>query len=285
MKRLNTTSALLLLVLLTGCSNQSEDRDPTPESLEDVSIEKYSEVTAVLDFGNGQARLPLDRFSVNSPEVVTRALHAIAVRTDRCMTKRGFPEVASSVDWSEFRPIEDRRYGVWSSALAEKFGFDVDPDAGPRTVDMVRFGVDYNKALPSCTDEAKSSLKPQFDFLESPNIGFQTRSRSQDLVLASREGKAALADWRACMESQGIVLDPDDGRPSPNYKEQGKAAEVKAAVTEAGCADSSNAIQRLYDLQARYESAYLDAYGAQFASLDDKRSEMLTALDRVISGG
>jgi hypothetical protein len=86
------------------------------------------------------------------------------------------------------------------------------------------------------------------------------------------------------MEEAGLVLDPDDGRPSEQYSAQGKESEIAAAITEARCAQTTGAVQTLYDLQAKYEAAYREDQAAQIQAFSEKRRKVERFFDDVIAG-
>jgi len=271
------------LVTLTGCSAGGDDAPDPEETMATVSLDGYQDVTAKLDFEHASPALPLDQYSMNSSEYVHRVLHAIAVSTDACMTEQGYPAVAQTVDWAPY-PAEDRTYGVWSISYATKYGLDSAPQSGPPAVDTVNLGVDFNKAYPLCMDEAKGQLMDQLTFSQEPNVDSRIRGRAIDLVVASEEGKSALTAWQSCMEQAGLVLDPEDGRPSAQYAAQGKEAEITATVTEAQCGADSGATQTLYDLQAQYEQAFMDQQAAQLQDFSVKRNKAIDVFDNVIAG-
>lgn len=296
--------AVLLAAVVSGCAglggtaSEGEDADggiaadrsgsssdQSSASDGEVSIDGYSDLVADLDFTVGIAVLPLDRYYLGSPEYVVKVLHAIAVTTDECLVEAGLPAIASTVDWSPFTPYEDRRYGVWSVENASRYGLDLSPEAGPPAVDTLQYGVEFNAVYTECSDEAKESLLDQLEFSQQPNVDRQIRGRAQELAAAHPDGAAAFEAWQACMEDRGIVLEPSDGRPSAQYSEQGKEAEIQATVVEAECARNSGAIQQLYNLQARYEAVLLDAQEAQFNEFLSQREAAVEVFDAAIAGG
>lgn len=277
-------ASLLLMLALTSCSETSAPSPSTPEELPEVSIADYGDVTAQLDYDHAVAMTPVSEFSLREPDYVIRVLHAIAVRTDECMTDAGQPATAGDRDWSPFIQDEDRTYGLWSVAYASKYGVELAPEAGAKSVDIIGMGVEQSKEFAACAETGKETLMDELMWSQDMNIDSQIRNRAIELTVASKEGKSAKADWQACMEDQGIVLDPADGRPVQQYQEQGKEAEIAAIVVEAQCAQSTNAVQTLYDIQARYEAALIDAQSAQVTSFMEKRDEVISVFEDAIAG-
>ena len=249
-----------------------------------MDVSKYADVSATLDFEHALAALPMDQYSLQSPAYVTKVLHAIAVRTDECLTDEGQQPVADKVDWTPPLAQEDRTYGLWSTNYASQFGVALAAGTEPVVLDTLSFGVEFNKAYAGCTESAKNSLMDQLLFAQAPNIDWRIRNEAQKLTAASDQGKRAKATWQDCMEGKGLVLDPDDGRPSAQYSAQGKEAEITAALTEAQCAVDTGAAQQLYDLQAQYEAAFIDAQSAQVQAFDAERAEVERDLDAAIAG-
>ncbi len=250
-----------------------------------VSIENYGQTTVELDYVHGTGALPTDRLDNDSPDKATRALHAIAVATDGCIVKKGFDAISATVNWVPFAPVEDRTLGRWSVDYASRYGAERSPDDGPAGVDLVKYGVDFNKAYANCQDAAKESLRPELEFMQSRNMISEIRSRAFTLAVSSVAGQRAIAAWRKCSEDAGIVLDPRDGFPVEEYKAQGKEAEIKAYVTHARCARSTSAIQEVFDLRARYELALIDSQQAKINTFENEQRKVMDVFDKVIAGG
>ncbi|BDZ48094.1 hypothetical protein GCM10025867_03350 [Frondihabitans sucicola] len=269
---------------LTACTAAEPERTKSNAPLPPVSIKKYGDVVAALDFDHATAQTPLSRIDRNAPRFSTKIFHAIAVGTDRCLTEQGFQEVSSKTDWSPYPESEDRQYGLWSVEYASKYGVSLAPNRGPRELDTLALGVEFNKAYADCMDSAKDDLKEILTYTDSPDIDSTIKWQSHDRTRASKAGKKALVDWRACMEKAGVVLDPDDSRPSAQYQVRSKEAEIKVSVLEAKCGVDTGAVRTLYDTQARYEAAYLDAQAAQVKAFVKKRDKVLHELDEAIAG-
>lgn len=270
--------------LLTACS-APEPTDPTTEELPTVSIDAYSEVSAQLDYSLATVVLPLDQYVVSAPDYVATMLQAIAVTTDRCMVDKGYPAVADTVDWQASPRGEDRRYGIWSEELALQYGLDTAPHSSPPKVDVLDRGVAFNQQYATCTESATAGLAEQIDFSQRPNIDHRIRDAAQRAALAHPDGERAIEQWQRCMEDSGVVLDPATGYPAQEYRSQGKEAEIRATMIEAGCARLTGAVQTLYDLQARYEAAFIDSQAAALQEFAAQRADTLATLRSAIVAG
>ncbi len=257
-------------------------------ALGEVSIDAYGDVTAVLDFEAGTARLPLDAVALESPEVYARDFHALWVLIDECMVTNGFPAVSSTVDWSADTGGEDRRFGQWSVSLASTYGPDLPPGGKSPLVDTLELGSDYNAELPSCMDAAKQERAQrtsgeQVPMDRPPGIDRQIISASYEAALSSEAGKNAVARRVECLETQGIVVNPDSGAPSSDYYSDDRTA-ITTAVAEAECNVETGAVQELFDLMARYQAAYMDQHEALIVELAAQRKELISQLDEIILG-
>ncbi|MDQ1122621.1 hypothetical protein [Microbacterium trichothecenolyticum] len=286
MKRLATAAALVITVLSVSACAPSPSEGEGLQELPDVSIEGYESVSAVMDYETGTVQLPLDQYSLQSPAVQTKTLQAIATRTDACLEDLGFHTVSERVDWTPFPAAENRRYGVWSVERASRFGYGAPEDVGINTlrVNTLDLGVEFNEAFASCNQEAVSALQPQIDFLQAPNIDYRIRSQAERRAESSAEGAQAREQWQNCMKERGIVLDATSGFPSQQYNQQGKEAEIAAATTQAECASQTGAIQTLFDLQARYEAAFIDSQAAAVQEFAAARETVLSTFNDVIAG-
>ena len=268
---------------MTGCAEPGGSSQPT--ALPSVSIARYSDTVVELDYAHGTASLPADSLDSNSPENSARVTHAIAARTDTCMVDKGFDAIAETVDWGSFAPAEDRVLGRWSAEYASVYGAERAADNGPPQVDLVRFGVEFNRAYATCQDSAKEKLRPELEFLQTRNIIAEVKSRAYEFATKSADGTEAIAAWKACSEKAGVVLDPADGFPVEEYKRQGKQAEITAYVTHAECARSTGAIQTVFNLRARYELALMDERQEQVAAFTKKQEAVAKTFDDAIAEG
>lgn len=289
----NTAAAALAVVaVLVGCTaspapTESEAGIPgaPPEALPDVSIEGYEDVRAELDYDHSLVETPLDEFSAQRPEFAIQVLHAIAVKADGCTETEGYPATAAEREWTPFLGDEDRTYGIWSVAYASKYGRDPAPGAGAAQMPTDGMSVEHLAAYEACANAAREELTDELLWLGSPEvIEARIRLKANELTLANDDGQQAKANWVACIEAAGVVVLPEDGMPVDAYRQKGKDAEIPAFVTAAECARSTGAVQTLYDLQARYEAALIDAHAAEVDAYIERSEEVLAVLQDAIDG-
>lgn len=270
------------LILLTACtgSDSSDSRGPSPT--DSISIDSYSEITAKLNFENGTAQLPLDTFRNQTSESVARAYHAIDSITSVCLLNKGLSPITDSRGWTVQTPQSDRTFGQWDVAEAQQFGLTPDPSRGRPTTDTLELGVETNAALPECMEDAKQRLATQLAFDQQQGIDVQIDQSAYEHTMADPAGKSALSKRAKCMSEQGIIVAQDTQLPSFQYDSKPLDEKIRVATIEAKCSVDTGAVQELYDLEARYQTAYITQYEAQLVALQRQAQRNADELDQVI---
>lgn len=274
----------LAILPVTGCSGDAAPDVPEGMDLGTVSISEYADVTATLDFDTGTVQLPLDRYRLSEPQndaVIDNALDTLA---SECLVKAGFTPLS-------FTPVvarqqnEDRLFGRWSVSLAEKYGTGLDPSEKSSLIDTSAQGDDYTAKYGECYDAAKDTVADHIEALTDPGMGYKISANAHAQVLKDDEGIAAIEKSLKCMEDRGISVQRDDGAgPSGDYRNQPREEQVRVATQAARCRVDTGAIQTLYDLDARYQSAYIAQYEAQLKAQSDSVSDLIAALEKIVSG-
>ncbi|WP_147440484.1 hypothetical protein [Mycetocola tolaasinivorans] len=247
--------------------------------LEGVSIEGRESVVAQLDFDTGAVQLPLDQFSADAPEFTSRMTAAMETLVQRCLVERGFPgPVTIESKVSE----EGRTFGAWSVSKAAAFGFAGEPE---RTAeDAVPRGAGYDEAFGSCLDDMRNSLRSEFSYTDAANIDRQISTAAYGLTVQSAAGKQAYEDRALCAESKGIVMDPDRISASVQYYEEAPDMQIRTATAFAECSVSTGAVQTLFDLMARYQTAMIERSAGALSEHQKKLAEISARFDAIISG-
>ncbi|UCR89716.1 hypothetical protein [Mycetocola spongiae] len=274
-------------VVLVSCAGSPGDPEPNDaaSSLPRVSIDEFAGVTAHLDFIAGTVELPLASLSTQSAPYVTRVNRAIDALTDSCMQQKGFLSPPSPDRNSEFAESENREFGQWSVSIASEFGFALPPNTGHPPTDTLALGVPYNADFPGCMEDAKQQLIDSLEYLEAPNIDFQIGRDAHQFVVESTEGREALGRRAECIEQKGVILDPNRIELSEQYLQQPPETQIAAATAEAECAVSTGAIQELFNLQARYQSALMRDHEAALEEHRTRMDQIARTLDSVIREG
>lgn len=281
--------SLPFCLAFVGCSTNNVSPLDERVPLDKVSIEKFADVHAELDFENATARTPISDYLIGHDFLVeVRFAKAAQKFLEGCMTQKGFDYPGfSSVKWESLRPGEDRLFGQWDVKAAAKYGLELDPSRG---VPKSGFGDDADKnetdAIEACVGdlEAHDAMRPLVDELTRSSIADRIFEESAFLAEESPEGKEASQKFTQCMKERGLVLDRDSGYVSSEYRDRGKEAEITAAVGEAECNVKTGRVQTMYDLRARYEAAYIEKFESQLKAVQGQKREILAKLDAIVAG-
>lgn len=272
-----------LALALTGCTATAEDAPSDPQDLSDVSIDDYGSVTAKLDLEHGTVSLPLDAYDSRSPEIENLLDRARFEVFNQCLSTHGLAKSSGEPPSATAVAPNNRRYFLWDLPTAEKFGFGIDP-AG-------KAGYPDPKGDPAvieaCRSEGLTAIMPytgeSLDGNEEsgPGIDYRLRQAAETLVEKDTGFSAAIADIENCFSDHGLKSD-GHGHIGDGYADAALDKQIPVAVTVVKCATDTGAAQKVYDLQARYESALMSRYEAQLAAQKDKTATTVTTLKKII---
>lgn len=264
-------------IALSSCSSGSE---PAPEATEDpvaldttgLDLSAYADVTAKLDFKNGTVVLPVDSISKTSNEIDNLRGEARIALANECLRESGLP----GLEWTPQKPAEDRLYGLWSVDLASRYGLELESTAdqapNSRTADQLR-----------CLQSAQDQMEDLLRAIDELSLDFQVVSTAYYSVLASNEGKAAIAQAQSCMKDKGLTIDPESGFPVADSSEGNSETNVRIAIIAASCNVDTGAIQVLYDLTAKFQAALIDRNEAAAVELANQRAEIVDGFKAIIA--
>ena len=275
-------------VLTSGCGQvAAADSSQPPAVLPPLTAEAiapYADVHAVLEAETVSVRTTLTDQSVDSPELMTSLLHVLAIATDECMVVQGFDAVAPTIDWSPWLR-ENQLFGRWSESLAAEHGRDAAPSEwapGSRTAAL---GVAYNRALPECQEKARKRYADDIAYLRSDQVDVAIFHAAYASVLTDPAAQAILEARGACLAASGVATDPDTRFVTDRYRDRSREEQIEVMVAATRCQNENGAIQALFDLQSRYEAAYVDEYGDEMerhrARLDEIADRLSNDLERV----
>lgn len=277
---------IFALPVLVGCATGTPEVEDESASLPEITAQGFSDVKAELNFETGTATTPISEYLTNL-DFGTEVLFAHARETlvTECMTAAGHNYTGlTSVDWGSLQPQEDRIFGRWDRVSAAEFGSMMDETRGVPKTTTVEQGVEFNSALALCQEEAAVDpvLGPLSEDLSQLTLADRILGNASTLAENSDAGREATESFTACMEDKSIVLDPDSGYMSSEYTDLGKDAEIAAAVGEADCNVDTGRVQKLYDLRAQYEAAYIEKYEAQLGDVLAHKQEVHAQLRAII---
>lgn len=268
-QRLLICQALLIgLVVLSGCSSSG-------------TLSRDTSARAELDNASVQVLYPVDEYRM-SPYEQAKVSRANALVMAACMEKMGYPfEVSESETPMEFRP-----YGLWNVERAAKYGYDM-PAGGNITEDTSgmdeRPGGPRDQSRVKCLGESQSQMA-QFKPVgepDNPALTERIQSEARSAAEAEPDWGAARELWYECIEDAGLsrhsngeswlsqqgfdVLAQQSVPPTPAQKQE----EIRIAVIEARCNESTSLTQTLANIEASFQAPLIQENRA--ALIEEKR--------------
>lgn len=263
------TFVVIGAIVLVGCAGNP----PTNARVE----------RAKLDPQSSQIVLPLEAYAMNWVEI-QRVEHANAVTASRCMKKQGLTYPRAGQDLESLPAIPDRRYGLWSALDAESNGYELPRSAGSEVVESQEnsFGEDWWKAVRSCLD-TKDQL-PLMGVNSSPQQSVVDRGMNEsfDALLASEQLAAERSKWIACIEREGLAVNPDARVLVPQFPSAGEK-QLKVAAVDVGCKAKLNVVQSLADLEASTQSNYIAAHESELKTYRESVEAVLRRAEKVLT--
>ncbi|MDJ0336747.1 hypothetical protein [Cryobacterium sp. PH31-O1] len=210
--------------------------------------------------------------------------HANALLVSDCLAVGGRQFARATQDWDSIPAIPDRRYGAWSQTDAEKNGYELpqSPQSAALTTLEDGLGDDWWEAFESC--QSKVELFPIMGFNTAPDtspvdVGM---NESFTALLASSAFDSVRADWTSCIVAQGVVPDSESGVLVPEIPAAGEE-QLRVAAIDVACKESLNSVQKLADVEAQGQMAYIDEHESELKAYRDKVDDVLFAVRKVLA--
>lgn len=238
-------------------------------------VEPDTSASAFLDRDTMDVVLPLDEYRLSPADdrLITEAMQT-AIRT--CVQSHGVNGLKPTPNGSE---AEERPYGLWNSERAAEYGYDFPrPDNDVPTPPggwSDESDPDFNRAYESCHEELEPTLASFVPPERERTTAMDLRDDAYNLASDTPEWTAARDEWKRCIADQGltpreeetawssqqafdILKEPATG----NSDDAGKQEEIRIAVIEARCNESTRLTQRLADIEAQYQAALIAGHEA-----------------------
>lgn len=250
-------SAAALLVAVGACSaSEPEDSEPS-DWVTDTSA------TAEVNPDAMTIILPLDRYLLSEAEIA-ELLSARSLAINLCASEEGFV--------SEWRPVEpvafgDRRFGVWVRESVERWGYGLpQPAEEPWANNSILEAMDVYEECNNSEDAQRfqfEAVQPGFDY------GAEVAGLS-DAALESDAAAVVFDEWGECIEAQGLEREESAPWGVAGTNIDVTEENIRIALIDVGCKDSTNYIQRIANIRASYEQPIVDKY---LNELTDMRAE------------
>lgn len=284
----NKMAAILIpAFLLAGCvaTNGATTVGAEP-SLDDDTVGQFSSVIALLDRELGSITLPLDSYAMNRAEA-TQIEIANDILLDRCLRESGLRNpYLGKIDRTESPLIADRRFGPWTSSV-NQYGYELPPNPVADQIGNILVAQDqqYSDAEARCFEDTEFLPLLTYDDSqanadESPiSLGARGVVEAYGYAQASPDWQAARTDWWDCMRDQGVTPRTGPTDWAPEIPADPEAA-IRTAAIDVGCKDRVDLVQRLSNLEARYQAAFESEH---LGALQAQRQEVEGLLETAAS--
>jgi len=212
---------------------------------------------AVIDPVTGLVTTPFSTFMVNQHDLDIM-MSAWDLARSRCMAEAGYADRFVFAVTHTAVPDMSTPYGIWDRDALHQRGYagpTLDPYAGEGSEIHVSSPA-VETAMETCADQVRPMgfiFEPtSFDDLR-PAVGVETAGDTA-------EGKGVVAEWVACLATHGVAGPEDDDSLMPaGVLSMSLADQVRIGLVDIDCKESTDLRQRLADIDAANQQAYLDA--------------------------
>jgi len=210
---------------------------------------------AVIDPVTGVVTTPLSTFTVSRHDLDIM-MTAWELARSRCMADAGYAEnFVFAVTRSPERDVS-RPYGIWNRDELRERGYAEEPvdiyDGEGSEIHVSSPAVDA--AMQACADQVRP-MGFVFEFTSFDDIAPAVGAES---AVRTPEGQAVVAEWTACLAAHGVP-GPDEFLQPAGVLGLSLDEQVRIGLIDIDCKESTNLRQRLADIDAVLQQAYLDS--------------------------
>ncbi|GAA1349694.1 hypothetical protein [Falsarthrobacter nasiphocae] len=260
--------AVASLLAVSGCTttpaNAPQDQiSPTPTK-------------ARLDPSTGAITLPLNAYA---PTVADKKAgqKAIDLAMRACMKPTGVivPDTSVTI------PEEDRIYGIWSKAKASKYGYQLPPREGSEDLDLSTLSATQNQAWDDCLNRLNGVPGANLPGVTLDSLSEQLRLKARLTAQANPAWNEYVGAWKTCLRSKGHHIEDGAEKWSPDKPDGlSRENEIRMAVDDVACKESTGMIQKLADLEASYQQTLVTQNEAALKAQRDAIDKEVAAAKR-----
>jgi len=279
-----TVIVTMLAMLGTACSvPKAPPPDPGPGgSLPVVDRSDGAGARATLNEATGEVILPMSSYWYSDRENVI-VNTAVAFLIYDCVEDAGF---AVGPQGGDGKALQDRSYGQWSRSIAARNGFspeirripgvlDAQPERSPVTARQ-------QEAETKCYNSVGRAGFPELLQGLAGDQSIQNRIVQTSVALTDRDPEylSYRRAWEDCVAAKGLKL---AGSDSWSFQGAGsKEEEVRMALLDVQCKDSSGGAQIPYDILAQYEAAQMKDHQAELNEVADQKAASVERAKQVL---
>ncbi|GAA3582353.1 hypothetical protein GCM10022198_01980 [Klugiella xanthotipulae] len=266
-----------------GCS--AENSETSIQKIDFPALSELPEAAAQIDAESMQIFFPIDQYgmSLEDERTVDRANRTVL---DACMKKKGLSDPYLEAAKSDSASMPSWRYGYWNADYVAQYGpegntpapIEIEDEQVSAELMKCQFSVDSIEILDSKTFQSDE---------ESPNALLEGSSASYEKTLNSTEAKEIIEIWQKCVVDKGYQLDPSahDGLQILNDESLSDEALRKSFATAAECSDRNLTVQKLSNIEARYQAYFIEENQAIFNELQETAKERVAAAQKILLEG
>lgn len=274
----------LTVMLLAGCASTSIP-EPNQLSVDDSQIAHYESVIALLDRDTGTITLPLDAYAMSRDEAILIEM-ANDQLMDDCLQHYGLRNPLLRVDRRQAVRYADRRYGVWTDAEV-RYGYELPPNPLGDTISglLSQQSQQWSDVQAKCYTESDPlplltlSAAGALDSVIA--VGARGAIEAYVYAAGTPEWKQARKDWWDCMSSNGLTPRTGATQWGPEIPASQEAA-LRAANIDVACKREVDLVQRLANLEARYQAAFVSENQAALVAQRNKVEEVLNRAREIV---
>ncbi|WP_405476179.1 hypothetical protein [Paenarthrobacter ilicis] len=269
----SAVAAMIMVCLATGCSPGTDAaRAPVPtRSLPVVDRSLGAGARAALNEVTGEVVLPMSAYWYSDRENVL-VNSAVASLIYDCVEQAGF----TVAPWGgDGKALQDRRYGQWSKVLAAKNGLmpEIRKIPGVMPTQPVRpaLSAEHQLAETKCSNTVGRAGFPELLEGLAGDLSVQQQITQDAVGLTARDPEYLKfrEDWQRCLADKGLKVMAGD---SWSVESGGsKEDEIRVAVLDVECKESSGGARKPYDIFAQYQAALMKDHQAELNVLAEQK--------------
>lgn len=219
---------------------------------------------AVIDPVTGLVTTPFSTFLVSQHDLDIMG-SAWDLARSRCMADAGYAD--NFVFAVQRSPVPDMStpYGIWNRDEVRERGYAVpqlDPyDGEGSAIDISSAAVEA--AMSSCADQ----VRPMGFVVEPTSFDDIAPAEGAESAEDTPEGRVVIAEWTACLEAHDVAPPDEEGSLRPaGVSSMSLDEQVRIGLIDIDCKESTDLRQRLADIDAAIQQAYLDSAPAYVAA-------------------
>ncbi|GAA3279341.1 hypothetical protein AAU01_26050 [Paenarthrobacter aurescens] len=275
---------LVIACVAAACSSPGADAAaPIPtRSLPAVDRALGAGARAALNEDTGEVVLPMSAYWYSDRENVL-VNYAVAFLIYDCVEEAGF----TLAPWGgDGKALQERRYGQWSGTLAAKNGNMPEvrsiPGLMPAPAERTAPSPERERAEAKCSNTVGRAGFPELLEGLAGDLSVQQQITQDAVGLTARDPEylAYRESWQRCLTDKGLKL--RDGDTWIVESGGSKEDEIRVALLDVDCKDSSGGARKPYDILAQYQAALMKEHQAELNVVAEQKTAAVERAKQVL---